>query len=114
MKQWEKIKLALNSPEEWLRARYMFELMEEERKDGVASFKSFSMGSEIKLALHTFLRRVKDKLEEKGNYPAKSAIDACVEEVEQEEKERKSKEIAALESIELKELKTKAKKSTTK
>ncbi len=83
----------MNSEKRWERARYMFELMEEERREGVNVFRGFSMGTEVKLTLANVLKRVKDKLEASGNYQAKLAIDTCMEQIEKEDKERKAKEL---------------------
>ena len=51
MKRWEKIQLALEHPDRTYRARYMFELLEEERIIAVDNFKEYAMLGIIKTAV---------------------------------------------------------------
>lgn len=61
MKRWEKIKEAIENPSRTLRAQYMFELMEEERKSSVDYFKEYSLTGLIKLALINHDKAIKYK-----------------------------------------------------
>ena len=51
MKRWEKIKEAMDNPSKTVRAKFMFEIMEEERKIGVELFKDQNLSGLIKLAI---------------------------------------------------------------
>lgn len=47
----EKILMALDNPERYLRARAMFDLMEDERRKAIAEWKNYQLETEIKLTM---------------------------------------------------------------
>ena len=68
MYRWEKIKEALENPSRTTRARFMFELFEEERKLGVEAFMNYGMDTEAKKAVAKYKKAVREKrIDKKGN-----------------------------------------------
>ena len=65
MKRWEKIKEAIDNPSRTIRAKYMFELMEEERKSSVDTFKEHTLSGIIKNAIIEHDRITKYKASKK-------------------------------------------------
>lgn len=64
MKKWEHILQALDHPDRAVRARTMFELMEQERRDAVESFKDYAMVGIVKTAVARHFRDQEDKKDE--------------------------------------------------
>ena len=67
MKRWEKIREAMDNPSRAVRAKFMFEIMEEERKLGVEAFKDYGLDTVIKAAF------AKQRKEDRNKKPTKNS-----------------------------------------
>ncbi len=82
----EKIILALDDPNRTMRARYMFELLEEDRVIGVEVYKSWKLDTDIKFGI------IKAKEEEEAAEEKEKQKQARKENGKKQKKQKKQEE----------------------
>ena len=71
MKQWEKVKNALDEPNRTYRARALFTLIEEEKKISVHNYKETRFATDVKILVNSILRDM-------ANSESKEESEECV------------------------------------
>lgn len=84
----EKIILALDDPSRTMRARYMFELFEEERVIGVEVYKSWKLDTDVKFAM---IKKEQEEIEEEEKRE-KGKEEAKKNKAKKQKKKEKKKE----------------------
>lgn len=85
LKRWEKIKEAMDNPSTAVRAKFMFELMEEERKIGEEIFVKNILEDRIKLAIAKHNKEIGYKAPKNKNKKGNSFNKGKFEEDDDEE-----------------------------
>lgn len=107
MNRMEKIIAALDEPERYLRAKFLFALMEEERKAGVEAFVGYTMLGLLAISNIKLVERIREKLPEGVSHQVGKAFEAI--EKEDQEARKKAMEAKILAEEEAKKAKGKSK-----